>query len=172
MAAGLLFVIQGRGKGKTTSAMGMLLRAWGNGLRVAMLQFIKSPEVESGEHRALKHLGIEVVTSGSGFTWIGENAEKNRACSLELWALARQKVASGSYGMLVLDEFTYPLEYGWIPLQEVLEVLKTRPPSMHIVITGRRPPEALVELADCVTEMSALKHHLEKGIRAQPGIEY
>ena len=92
--------------------------------------------------------------------------------SLELWALARQKIVSGRYTMLVLDEFTYPLECGWVPLPEVLEVLKSRPSGMHIVITGRRPPLELEDLADSVMEIVAVKHHLDKGIRAQEGIEY
>jgi cob(I)alamin adenosyltransferase len=161
MGTGLLLVIMGKGKGKTTSALGMLLRAWGRDMPAALLQFIKSPEVETGEQIALRRLGLEVVTLGSGFTWIEHNIEKNRTCSIELWALTRQKIASGKYAMLVLDEFTYPLEYGWIPLPEVLEVLKGRPVEMHIVITGRYPPQALIDLADSVM-----------GIRAQPGIEY
>jgi cob(I)alamin adenosyltransferase len=172
MGTGLLFVIMGKGKGKTTSALGMLLRAWGRDLPAALLQFIKSPQAESGEQIALRRLGIEVLTMGSGFTWIEGNPEKNRSFSLELWSLAKQKIASGRYALLVLDEFTYPLEYGWIPLPEVLEVLKGRPAGMHIVITGRCPPGELVDLADSVMEITALKHHLQKGIKAQSGIEY
>jgi cob(I)alamin adenosyltransferase len=172
MRKGLIFVIKGRGKGKTTSALGMLLRAWGRDMQVALLQFIKNPEVESGEHIALRRMGLEVVTLGSGFTWVEDNAEKNRVKSLELWALAIEKIASGKYDMLVLDEFAYPLEYGWIPLPEVLEILKTRPEGLHIVITGRFPPDELIELADSVVEIISVKHHLEKGTKAQPGIEF
>jgi cob(I)alamin adenosyltransferase len=172
MGTGLIFVIKGKGKGKTTSALGMLLRAWGRDMKVALLQFIKSPEVECGEHIALRRLGLEVVTLGSGFTWLENNIEKNRVHSIDLWALARQKIASGSYDLLVLDEFAYPLEYGWLPLPEVLAVLKQRPAGLHIVITGRYPPQELIDLADSVMEITAIKHHLEKGIKAQPGIEF
>ncbi len=172
MSTGLIFVIKGRGKGKTTSALGMILRGRGRGLKTALLQFIKSPQVESGEHISLRQLGVEVITLGSGFTWKEDNLEKNRALSLELWSLAKQKISSGSYDMLVLDEFAYPLQYGWIEMTEVLEVLKQRPAGLHIVITGRNPPDELIDLADEVSEIISIKHHLEKGIKAQSGIEY
>lgn len=169
---GLVLVYTGHGKGKTTSAMGMILRAWGQNMKVAMLQFVKSQRSNCGEHKALQRMGIEVVTMGSGFTWLGDNLEKNRASSLELWNIAREKIASGSYDMLVLDEFTYPLKFGWIQIEEVLEVLKKRSPELHIIITGRDANQELIDFADTAIEISKIKHHLDKGIKAQPGIEF
>ncbi len=169
---GLVVVITGNGKGKTTSALGMMLRAYGQSLRVTMLQFIKSSDSDFGEHRALRKLGLEVITCGSGFTWIGENAKKNQIQSVELWNLAKEKMASGEYDLLILDEFTYTLKFGWIELPEFLEVLKNRPPRMHVIITGRDAPSELIEAADSAVEIRQIKHHLEKGIKAQPGIEY
>lgn len=169
---GLVMVITGNGKGKTTSALGMMLRAWGQNLRVAMLQFVKSSDSDYGEQRALQRLGLEIVTCGSGFTWIGKNAEKNRVQSNQLWNLAKEKMASGKYDLLVLDEFTYALKYGWVAVPEVLEALKNRPPRLHVVITGRDALSQLIELADSAVEIRQIKHHLEKGIKAQVGIEF
>jgi len=111
---GLIQVYTGDGKGKTTSALGMLLRAWGQDMKVAFLQFVKSASSICGEHRALQRLGIEVETVGAGFTWVGANLEKNRDYSIELWNSVKEKINSGKYDMLILDEFTYPLKFGWL----------------------------------------------------------
>lgn len=169
---GLIHIYTGPGKGKTTSALGMLLRAWGQDLRIAMLQFVKSPESVCGEHKALQRLGVEMVTMGSGFTWVGTNMEKNRIHSIELWNIIQAKITSGDYDMLILDEFTYPLKYNWIQVNEVLGVLKNRPPGLHVIITGRDAPQELIDLADTVIEIQQIKHHFDRGIRAQPGIEF
>ncbi len=169
---GLIQVYTGSGKGKTTAALGMLLRAMGQGMRVAVLQFVKSPNSVCGEHRTLQHLGVEVITLGAGFTWVAENLEKNRDYSVELWKVATEKINSGRYDMLVLDEFTYPLKFGWVPMQEVEKVLINRPAGLHVVITGRDALQELIDLADTVMEIRSIKHHLDKGIRAQPGIEF
>jgi cob(I)alamin adenosyltransferase len=169
---GLIQVYTGDGKGKTTSALGMLLRAWGQDMRVAFLQFVKSANSICGEHRALQRLGIEVETVGAGFTWVGTNLEKNRDYSNELWNSVKEKINSGEYDMLILDEFTYPLKFGWLRINEVRETLQNRPSGLHIIITGREAPQELIDLADMVIEIRQIKHHLNKGIQAQPGIEY
>ena len=162
----------GNGKGKTTAALGMLVRAMGQDMRAALLQFVKSPTPVSGEQRTLRRLGVEVITLGAGFTWVGKNLEKNRDYSVELWKVVREKINSGQYDMLILDEFTYPLKFGWVPMQEVEKVLIRRPSGLHVIITGRGAPQELIDLADTVMEIRPIKHHLDKGIRAQPGIEF
>lgn len=169
---GLVIIYTGNGKGKTTAALGMLLRAWGQNLRVAALQFVKSSDLVCGEHRALQSLGLEIVTMGSGFTWAGDNAELNHNQSMKLWNITREKIKSGNYDMLILDEFTYPLKYGWIQVDEALNVLRNRPPELHVIITGRDAPQKLISFADTAIEVRSIKHHLKKGIKAQPGIEY
>jgi len=172
MTTGLVMVITGNGKGKTTSALGMVLRSWGWGQRISVLQFIKNPSSETGERKALNKLEIEIITMGSGFTWIPENAAGDELQSRELWKIAREKLSGGNLDLLVLDEITYTIEKGWIPLDEVLSQLKCRPPSMHVIITGRRAAQSLMEFADSVIEVNQLKHHLARGIKAQPGVEF
>ena len=136
---GLIIVNTGNGKGKTTAALGMLFRAWGHDMKVVMLQFVKRA-ANYGEHRAARRIGIEIVTRGAGFTRLGKNAETNKRLSIELWDMAKDKINSGDYHMVILDEFTYPLRYGWLPVEEVIDVLRNRPGSMHVVITGREAP--------------------------------
>ncbi|MBI3040465.1 MAG: cob(I)yrinic acid a,c-diamide adenosyltransferase [Chloroflexi bacterium] len=169
---GLVLINTGDGKGKTTAALGMLLRAWGHDMKVIMLQFIKSSTANFGEHRAARRIGIEIVTRGAGFIHQGNNAEKNKQLSLELWDIAAAKISSGDYHMVVLDELTYPLRYGWLSVDRVIDVIRQRPPGVHVVITGRLAPRELIDLADMVVEMKDIKHHLQAGIKAQPGIEF
>ena len=170
--AGLVMVNTGNGKGKTTAALGLLLRAWGHNMRVVILQFIKSSTADYGEHRAARRMGIEILAGGAGFTRRGKNAEVNKHLAIELWSLAREKINSGDYHMVILDELTYPLRYGWLPVEEVIDVLRHRPGEVHVVITGRDAPRELVDFADTVVEIREVKHHLRKGIKAQPGVEF
>ena len=163
---GLLILYTGNGKGKTTAALGQMLRAWGRGMRVAAFQFIKPRGLRSGEHLAAERLGIAIIPMGRGRGRSGpEDAQ-------QAWARCRETIYSGHYDMVVLDELTYPLAYGWLPIEVVMEALRGRPPSVHIVITGRNAPPELVEAAGLVTEMQEVKHPLKKGIKAQPGIEF
>lgn len=171
-AKGLVIVKTGNGKGKTTAALGMLLRAWGHDMKVVMLQFVKRSNIDYGEHRAACRIGFEILAGGAGFTRRGKTADKNRSLAIELWSLAREKINSGAYHMVILDEFTYPLRYGWLPVEEVLDVLRHRPEEVHVVITGRDAPPELIDFADTVSEIREVKHHLRKGIKAQPGIEF
>ncbi|MBM2831579.1 MAG: cobO [Dehalococcoidia bacterium] len=172
VAIGLVIVFTGHGKGKTTAALGLLMRARGHGMKAAMLQFIKHSRSNFGEHRAARLLGLEITPLGAGFTRTSKDIEKSRALALQLWGIAREKLASGEYEILILDELSYPLQYGWIPVEEVLKVLRSRPWGMHVVITGRDVPPELIEFADLVTEMHEVKHPLRKGIKAQRGIEF
>lgn len=168
----LVVVNTGDGKGKTTAALGVLFRAWGRGMRVVMLQFIKATTSNYGEDRAAKKLGIEITPLGGGFTWLSKDIEKDKALARELWEICKEKISSAQYDIVILDEFTYPLAYGWLPIDEVLDFLRNRPPGMHIIITGRAAPPELIEFADLVTEMRDVKHPFEKGIKAQPGLEF
>jgi cob(I)alamin adenosyltransferase len=168
----LVVVYTGDGKGKTTAALGMLFRAWGRGLKVAMLSFIKSETSNSGEERAARKLEIEMIPLGGGFTWLSKDLDKDRALAQKCWALCREKVESGAYDIIILDEITYPINYGWLDLDEVIEVLRHRPDSLHVVLTGRDAPQALIDFADLVTEMREVKHPFQSGIKAQPGVDF
>jgi len=171
-AKGLVVVNTGHGKGKTTAALGVVLRAWGRDMRVIIIQFVKTRTSNYGENRAAKKLGIEMIPMGEGFTWLSKDIEKDKATAREAWELARQKICSGEYDLVLLDELTYPLTYGWIPVEEVIDVLRQRPEGQHVIITGRDAPEELIDYADLVTEMREIKHPFQKGLKAQPGIEF
>lgn len=168
---GLVIVNTGNGKGKTTAALGLMLRARGRGFRVVMFQFIKSRKHLYGEHLMAERLGVEIIPLGDGFTWESDNIEFDKALAAEGWRECRQRIESGDYDMVILDELTYLTNYGWLSLDEVLDVLKGRDPQMHIVITGRDAPRELIEFADLVSEIKEVKHPLKRGIRAQAGIE-
>lgn len=169
---GLVLVLTGEGKGKTTSALGMMLRAWGHDMRTVVLQFVKSPDAERGESLAMHKLGLELISWGSGFTWMGDNKQTNRTLAVKLWSRAKEMIGSGQYDLIILDEFTYALKYGWIETEDVLKTLADRPAGLHVIITGRYASAELIKFSDCAVELKSLKHHLRKGIRAQPGIEY
>ena len=169
--APLVLLFTGNGKGKTTAALGILLRAWGRDFKVVMLSFIKTKTSNYGEERAARKLSIEMVPLGSGFTWRSKDLENDRRLAEEGWAVCREKIASGQYDVVVLDEITYPINFGWLDLSDVIETLRGRPPDLHVVLTGRDAPEALIDFADLVTEMREIKHPFGRGIKAQPGIE-
>ncbi len=169
----LVVVNTGNGKGKTTAALGVLFRAWGRGYSVCMLQFIKSTTSNYGENKAAKKVGIEMISLGGGFTWLSKDIEKDKALARELWEQCKVKISSGEYDVVALDEFTYPLAYGWLPTSDVVEFLKTRPLRTHVIITGRDAPQELIDYADLVTEMREIKHPFaDQGLKAQPGIEF
>jgi cob(I)alamin adenosyltransferase len=170
---GLLIVNTGDGKGKTTAALGMVLRAWGRGFRICVIQFIKAETGQWGEIKAAKKLGIEWHATGDGFTWLSKDMDETTARALHGWEIAKEKIASDQYDLIVLDEFTYTMVYKWLDTDEVMEWLRlNRPLNLHLVITGRSAPEALIQQADLVTEMKVIKHPYEQGITAQPGIEF
>jgi len=172
---GLLMVNTGHGKGKTTAALGLMMRAAGRGLKCCMVQFMKSKNDRYGEHESAEALGIEVHTMGDGFTWDTKNPEQDIKTSQETWALCVEKLRSKEYDMLVFDELIYVLSYGFLPTEEIIEELKAaraEQPALHIVLTGRDAPQALIDAADLVTEMTEIKHPFYAGIRAQQGIEF
>jgi len=168
----LVILYTGNGKGKTTAALGMLLRAWGRGMKVCMLSFIKAETSNYGEERAAKKLGIELIPLGGGFTWLSKDLEKDKALAQKCWELCKQKIASREYDIVVLDEITYPISYGWLDVDEVIETLRSRPADLHVVLTGRDAHEKLIEFADLVTEMREVKHPFSLGIKAQPGVDF
>ena len=169
---GLVIVNTGNGKGKTTAAMGVLFRAWGRDFKVIMLQFIKHSTANFGEQRAAKKIGVEMRAMGDGFTWRSKDLDQTADLARAHWDDCKEIIASGDYDLIVLDEFTYPMHYGWIPVEEVIEVLKNRPEMQHVIITGRHAPQDLIDYADLVTEMNVIKHPYHEGIKAQPGIEF
>ncbi|MBV5316541.1 MAG: cob(I)yrinic acid a,c-diamide adenosyltransferase [Desulfobulbaceae bacterium] len=173
MTNGLLIVFTGNGKGKTTAALGMAMRAAGHGLKVCCIQFIKG-SWQYGELDAIKRFEglIDLHVMGKGFTWKSENLEEDARLAREGWDLACTAIASGIYHTVVLDEFTYLLHYQMLEIDPCLQILTNRNPNQHVVITGRYAPEQLLAVADLVTEMRAVKHPLQAGIKAQKGIEF
>jgi cob(I)alamin adenosyltransferase len=169
---GLLIVNTGDGKGKTTAAIGLAVRAHGRGKPLRFFQFMKVGVARFGEHRALEQLGIKLEGLGDGFSWKSKDLEHSAELAREGWIKAAEAIASGDFFLIVLDELTYPLLYGWIEVPRVVDALKTRPGHVHVVITGRRCPAELIEIADTVTEMTMIKHAFKAGVPAQHGIEH
>jgi cob(I)alamin adenosyltransferase len=169
---GLVVVYTGQGKGKTTAALGMVFRALGRGMRVAVVQFIKG-KWKTGERRFAETLpGLTFLVMGKGFTWNSDDLSRDRAAAQAAWATAKQLIGSGAHAVVVLDEITFAINYGFIELADVLSALRDRPPEVHVVLTGRNAPDELRAAADLVTEMTCVKHPFERGVAAQPGIDY
>ncbi len=168
----LVLLFTGHGKGKTTAALGVTMRAWGRGWSICWLQFIKPTTANFGETRAAKRMGIEMIPLGDGFTWQSPDLEKSKSLARECWATARAKIASAQYDLVVLDEVTYPITYGWLEVEEVIETIQGRPANMHVILTGRDALPELVAFSDLVTDMGEVKHPFQQGIRAQAGIEF
>lgn len=170
---GLIIINTGNGKGKTTAALGQAFRAAGHGFKVCIIQFIKGAW-QTGEAKAAKAFPdlIEFHIKGSGFTWEEKNPEKVKQAAQEGWELARDKIMSNNYDLVILDELTYLIEYQIIKEAEVLHLLKNRPSRLHIVITGRNAGPGLIGIADLVTEMKEIKHPFGSGIKARKGIEF
>jgi cob(I)alamin adenosyltransferase len=177
----VLAVHTGSGKGKSTAAFGMALRAWSAGWPIVVYQFVKSPKWKVGEEAALRTLGesgrgapVTWHKMGEGWSWIQRpGTERDHAAeAAEGWAQIRRDLAAQAYRFYVLDEFTYPIKWGWIDVAEVVRVLRDRPGSQHVVITGRDAADELIELADLVTEMTKVKHPMDAGRKGQQGIEW
>ena len=168
----IVLVNTGHGKGKTSAAMGVMARAWARGWKVAVVQFIKGGDWKVGEKKLADHLGIEWHELGDGFTWESDDLDETAAKGRHAWKVASALLASGEYDLLILDEVTYAMIFGWIDTAEVVEALRNRPERTNVVLTGRDAPEAIIEVADTVTEMRLIKHAYEQGITAMRGIEY
>jgi len=171
-AASILLVNTGSGKGKSSAAFGVMGRGWARGWRVGVVQFIKSGKWQTGERKLADHLGIEWHTLGDGFTWESTDMDETIAKGRHAWDVARAKLASGDYDLLILDELTYAVKYGWVDVGEVVAGLRDRAPGTNVVVTGRNAPPEVIELADTVTEMVKVKHAYDQGIKAKKGIEY
>jgi cob(I)alamin adenosyltransferase len=170
---GLLIVHTGTGKGKSTAAFGMVLRCLGHGMRVGIVQFVKGAW-GTGERTVLAQFS-DLVTCramGEGFTWDTQDRARDIAAARAAWEMAKEMIADQSYRMVLLDELNIVLRYGYLPLDEVMAVLKTKPRDLHIVVTGRNAPAELIEAADLVTEMTLVKHPFRAGVKAQAGIEF
>jgi len=168
---GLVIVNTGDGKGKSTAAFGLALRAHGRGKPVKIFQFMKVPSARFGEHRMFEQIGIPIEGLGDGFSWKSQDLGHSAQLARDGWKKAKTTILGGDYFLVVLDEITYPLIYGWLPLDDVLHTLQARPSHVHVVLTGRRCPPEVIELADTVTEMQMVKHAFRAGIPAQRGIE-
>lgn len=168
---GLLLVLTGNGKGKSSSAFGMLARALGHGMHVGVAQFIKG-STETGEEGFFSQQpNVTWHVLGEGFTWETQNLERDIETAKRGWEVARKMLQDPSLDLVVLDELTYPIKYGWLDIETVLDDIKARPSMQHVVITGRAAPQALIDAADTVTELTDVKHAFRDGVRAQKGID-
>ena len=170
---GLLMVVTGPGKGKSTSAFGLILRALGHGWRVGVVQFIKGAW-STGERTALERFSdlVSWHTMGEGFTWETQDRARDVAAATRAWDMAKELMADPGIGLVVLDELNIALRYDYIPLDEVVATLAARRPDLHVVVTGRNAKPELIEIADLVSEIAAVKHHFAAGVKAQAGIEF
>ncbi|MDF4249814.1 cob(I)yrinic acid a,c-diamide adenosyltransferase [Streptomyces sp. WMMB303] len=179
----LVAVHTGVGKGKSTAAFGLALRAWNQGWPIGVFQFVKSAKWRVGEERALKVLGdsgeggsVTWHKMGEGWSWIQRNVQDGKmgseAAAREGWEQVKRDLAAETYRLLVLDEFAYPMHWGWVDPAEVVAVLRDRPGTQHVVITGRNAPQQLIDAADLVTDMSKVKHPMDAGQKGQRGIEW
>jgi cob(I)alamin adenosyltransferase len=168
----LVLVNTGDGKGKSTAAFGVVMRAVARDWNVCVIQFIKSGKWKVGEEAVARRLGVEWLKGGDGFTWESKNLDESEGRAAAAWQLAAAAIAGGSYELVVLDEVTYPINYGWIDGAEVVAAIRDRPAHVNLVLTGRNAPEAIVEVADTVTEMVKIRHAYDRGIRARRGIDF
>lgn len=171
-AKSLVLVNTGHGKGKSSAAFGVMVRGWARGWRVGVVQFVKGGKWKTGERKLADHLGIEWHTLGDGFTWESTDLERTAELGREAWNVAGEKLASGDYDLLILDELTYLLRYDWVPVSDVVAAVTGRASGTSVVITGRDAPAELIEVADTVTEMQKVKHAYDSGLTAMKGIEF
>jgi cob(I)alamin adenosyltransferase len=171
-APSLLLINTGDGKGKSTAAFGTVMRAIARGWKVAVIQFLKSGEWSVGEEKVARQLGVDWWAMGDGFTWDSNDMDESQAIAVAGWNHAVATIGSGDYNLVVLDEVTYPVNWGWVDLDEVVRALQGRPDKVNVILTGREAPSALVDIADTVTEMRKVKHAYDSGVMARRGIDY
>jgi cob(I)alamin adenosyltransferase len=171
-APSLVLVNTGDGKGKSSAAVGVIVRGLGRGWKVGVVQFLKSGDWHTGEEEVCRRLGVDWWAHGAGFTWDSDDLTEDQAYAQEAWDRSRALIQAGEHRLVVLDEITYPMNWGWISTDEVVAVLAGRPERVNVVLTGRDAPAALIEVADTVTEMREVKHAYRQGIRAMKGIDY
>lgn len=168
----LVLVNTGDGKGKSTAAFGVVMRGVARRWRVCVIQFIKSDKWKVGEEKVARQLGVDWLKGGDGFTWESPDLDRSEGRAAAAWQLAASAIAGGDYNLIVLDEITYPMNWGWIESEGVIAAIKGRPEHVNIVATGRDAPEQLVEIADTVTEMVKVRHAYDRGIKARRGIDF
>jgi cob(I)alamin adenosyltransferase len=168
----VVLVNTGDGKGKSTAAFGVVLRGVARGWRVSVIQFVKSDRWKVGEEEVCRGLGVEWARTGDGFSWLSDDLERSAALAGAAWELARGTILAGEHQLVVLDEITYPINWGWIPAAEVARTLRERPERVNVVATGRDAPPELIEVADTVTEMRKVRHAYDNGVRAKRGIDF
>ena len=171
-AESLLLVNTGNGKGKSSAAFGVMVRAIARDWRVAVVQFVKSGDWKVGEEVVGRRLGVEWRNVGDGFTWDSDDLAHDQALACDGWRQAAELIAAGEHELVILDELTYLLTWGWVDTDEVVRVLRDRPSSVSVVVTGRDCPQAIIDIADTVTEMRHVKHAYDNGIAAKRGIDY
>jgi cob(I)alamin adenosyltransferase len=171
-ASSLVLVNTGHGKGKSTAAFGTVMRSVGRGWPTAVVQFIKSGTWHTGEEKVSRQIGVDWFTAGDGFSWDSGDLDESRAKAVAAWAFAQTLIIRGEHRMVLLDEVSYPMNWGWIDAEEVAETLRDRAPNTSVFLTGREMPQPVVDVADTVTEMVNVKHAFEQGIRARKGIDY
>ena len=169
---GLLLVYTGNGKGKTTAALGLVFRALGRGMAVAVVQFIKGKWKTGERVFAEGQPGLTFKVMGEGFTWESDDLSRDKAAAEAAWSKARELIAAGAHPVVVLDELTYVLNYGFVASEEVMATLRDRPPHVSVVVTGRNAPQALLDAADLITDMQAVRHPFTQGGKALLGIDF
>ena len=168
----IVIVNTGDGKGKSTAAFGTMLRAVARGWQVSVVQFMKSGRWRVGEETVARRLGVDWAATGDGFSWLSDDLERSRALAGAAWELARDVIAAGRHQLVVLDEITYPMIWGWIPGVEVAKTIRDRPAHVNVIATGRDAPDELLEVADTITEMRKVRHVYDTGVRARRGLDY
>ena len=171
-ARSIVVVNTGDGKGKSTAAFGIVMRAVARDWKVAVVQFLKSGDWHVGEEDVARRIGVDWFAMGEGFTWDSENISQDEAVAQAAWAQAKALIRAGDHRLVVLDEITYPMTWGWIDTADVVATIRDRPERVSVVATGRDAPDALIDVADTVTEMRKVKHAYDAGIVAKKGIDY
>jgi len=172
VAKSLVLVNTGDGKGKSTAAFGVILRALAQGWKVAVVQFLKSGDWQVGEQKTAMQLGVDWYAIGEGFTWESADLSEDEAAARAAWQQAAELIVAGAHRLVILDEITYPMNWGWIDTDDVIATIRARPEQVNVIATGRDAPAALIDLADTVTEMRSIKHAYDRGIAAKKGIDY
>lgn len=171
-APSMVLVNTGHGKGKSTAAFGTVMRSVARGWPTAVVQFIKSGRWHTGEEKVSRQIGVDWFAAGDGFSWDSTDLDESRAKAVAAWAFTRDLIHRGEHRMVLLDEVSYPMNWGWIEVEEVVATLRDRPAGTSVFLTGREMPQPVIDVADTVTEMVKVKHAFEQGIRARKGIDY
>ena len=172
VAKSLVLVNTGDGKGKSSSAFGMMIRGIARDWNVAVVQFVKSGDWNVGEEKIGRQLGVDWHNEGEGFTWLSENLDNDKAIAQKGWENAKELIMAGEHQLVILDELTYLINWGWIDAEPVYETIRNRPEKVSIVITGRDAPQGLIDVADTVSEVVKVKHAFDSGILAKRGLDY